>query len=123
MSPATNPPTDSDTLTWFEILLIPVQGGNAYVNLAHQYVAAWLNINKDTDPANPAVLGTAMAEAEALLEYYSNSHPAYATYPPQILRGASNLSGDDRALAIRLAGLLEQFNSGTLLSGPPHCSP
>jgi hypothetical protein len=112
-------PTNSNSLTWFEILLIPPKQGNAYLILAHQYVAAWLNINKDANPADPAALGSAMADAEALLAFYSNNNPAYATYPPEIPKGASNLSGDDRAWAISLAGLLDQFNNGLL--GPVHC--
>ena len=114
-------PGNTNTLTWFEILLIAPKGGNAYLTLAHQYVAAWLNINKATDPANAAALGSTMAEAEGLLTYYSNSNPAYATYPPEIPKGAANLSGDDRAWAIGLAGTLDQFNNGTLPGGPPHC--
>jgi hypothetical protein len=110
-----------DPLTWYEILLIPPAKGNAYLILAHQYVAAWLNIHKDADPANPGILGTTMMDAEALLVYYSNSNPAYATFPPEIPKGAANLSGDDRAWAIELGGILDQFNSGTLPGGPPHC--
>jgi hypothetical protein len=57
-------PVNTDTLTWFEILLIPPKAGNAYLILAHQYVAAWLNI---ANGANPSLLGTAMADADAVL--------------------------------------------------------
>ncbi|MBP1598697.1 MAG: hypothetical protein H6Q05_4074, partial [Acidobacteria bacterium] len=116
-----NPPINSDTLTWYEILLIAPKGGNAYLTLAHQYVAAFLNIHKDTDPADPMSLGTAMADAEALLAYYSNSTVGHQMFPPVIPKGANRFTGDDRAWAIQLAGVLDQFNNGTLPSGPPHC--
>ncbi len=113
-----DPPSDTEELTWFEILLIPAKAGNAYVILAHRYVAAWLNIHRG---ANPTILGSAMADAAALLAFYSNNNPEFPFYPPAIPKGAANLSGDDWSWAVELASLLGQFNSGTLPGGPLPC--
>ena len=114
-----DPPTNSNTLTWYEILLIAPKGGNAYLILAHQYVAAYLNIHKDADPANPGILGTTMTDAAALLAYYNTSYSG--AFPPEIPKGANYFNSDDRAWAISLAGVLDQFNNGKLDGGPPHC--
>jgi hypothetical protein len=90
-------------------LLIPPKAGNGYLILAHQYVAAYLNI---ANGANAGVLGTALADAAALLAYYSNSNPSFATYPPTIPKGADHLTSNDSSWAAELASLLDQFNSG-----------
>jgi len=123
-----DPPVNSDALTWYEILKIPPKKSNAYVILSDQYVAAWLNIQKDVDPANPAVLGTAMADAESLLTFYSNGNndpqnPSYimSMYPPTIPRGANHFTSDDLAWAMELASMLDQFNRGALAGGPVYC--
>ncbi|MFU8827357.1 MAG: hypothetical protein ACNA70_07680 [Brevefilum sp.] len=94
--------------TWYTMFWTPPAGGNAYIILAHQYMAAWLSIN-NVDPlkaANPAVLGSALAEAEALLGAYT---------PADILEPAV------REQFIALASFLDQFNNGELPGGPPHC--
>jgi hypothetical protein len=92
--------------TWYSILQEPPKGGNAYIILSYQYVAAWLNIN-NVDPllaSDPSVLGTAMADAEALLGAYT----PYDILTPEV-----------RAEFIMLASLLNDYNEGLL--GPPHC--
>jgi hypothetical protein len=92
--------------TWYSILQEPPKGGNAYLILSYQYVAAWLNIN-NVDPllaSDPSVLGTAMADAEALLGAYT---------PYDILTPAV------REQFITLASFLNEYNEGLL--GPPHC--
>jgi len=111
-----DPPTNSNQLTWFEILLIPPKVGNAYLILAHQYVAAWLNIHNGADGSS---LGTTMADAEALLAHYSNNNPSFATYPPAIPKGAVHFTSDDRFWAVELAFVLDQFNNGYI--GPGSC--
>jgi len=108
-------PANTDTLTWYEVLLIPPKGGNAYVVLAHQYVAAYLNIYGNG--ADPASLGTVMADVEALLTYYSTG--LGGTYPPTIPRRADHFTADDRAWAQELASLFDQFNNGYI--GPGSC--
>jgi len=93
-------------MTWYQILLIPPKGGNAYVILAHQYVAAYLNIQNGADAA---ILGVTMGDAEALLAKYA-SPPS----PPVIPK-----NDPDRPLAEQLASQLDQFNSGYI--GPAPC--
>jgi hypothetical protein len=92
--------------TWYSMFWAPPKGGNAYIILAKQYMAAWLNIN-DVDPektADPSLIGTALTDAEALLGAY---------LPTDILEPAV------REQFIMLADILNQFNEGYL--GPPHC--
>jgi hypothetical protein len=89
--------------TWYSIMWQPPAKGNAYIILAHQYVAAWLNLN-NVDPekkADGSVLGTALADAEALLGMYTPENY------------------QEREKFIYLAGILGQFNEGYL--GVPHC--
>ena len=91
--------------TWYSIMWEPPAGGNAYLILAQHYVAAWLNTN-NVDPAkqtSAAVLGTTMADAEALLGMYTP---------------ASYMEGDR---FLELAGILDMYNNGMYPGGPPHC--
>ena len=60
-----------------------------------------------------------MADAEALLAYYNTGFSG--AFPPDIPKDAAHFTSDDRAWAISIAGLLDQFNNGTLPGGPPHC--
>ena len=77
--------------TWLELWKTPVKG-SAYVQLAHQYMAAKLNvINGASAPAN---VTAAIAAAESY----------FAT-------GTGSIAG--------LAALLDEFNNG--LVGPGHC--
>jgi hypothetical protein len=95
--------------SWYELFNTPPAGGNPYIILAHQYMAAWLNIH-NLDPmkmANPSVLGTVLADAEALLSAYT---PLYDF----------KVDIDDVSQEfIMLAELLDDFNNGLL--GVPHC--
>ncbi len=93
--------------TFYQVLWTNPKGGNAYYILAHQYIAACLNyLSGATVPNNVA---TAMHEARDL----------FVTYTPAQI-GA--LGGDDplRAQFIRLAAVLDAFNSGII--GPGHCN-
>jgi hypothetical protein len=82
-------------------------GGNAYYNLAHQYIAAQLNVLNGASV--PAEVQTALSSATTLFQTYT---------PAQIagLKGNSAL----RAQFITLAGTLGAYNEGT--TGPGHCS-
>jgi hypothetical protein len=99
--------------SWYEIFQTAPKGGNAYIILAHQYMAAYLSSIKDVDPASLTSVMEEMAEAEELLDYYDTTYNDLGVpYIPE---------GDDRVLAISIAEILDQFNNGDLPGGPPHC--
>jgi len=84
--------------TYAQLYAMSVAGGNSYVKLAHQYMAAKLNVNFGADPT----IDASIAQAEA----YFAAHPAGSTY---IKDGAWNA----------LATVLDNYNNG--LTGPGHC--
>ncbi len=87
--------------TWYQVFNTPV-AGNAYYNLAHQYMAAKLNV---LDGATaPAEVLNALSSAEALFNVYA---PA----------GVNN---SNKSQFISLAGILDSYNNG--LIGPGHCA-
>lgn len=89
-------------LSWYQVLWTPPSGGNVYFILAHQYIAAKLNILNGAD-------GTAVSSALSWAEDFFN------TYTP-----TSKLSKSVKNEAAKVASLLDQYNNG--LSGPGHCS-
>jgi hypothetical protein len=89
--------------TWYQVLWTPPQGGNAYYILAHQYIAAELNMLNGA--ASTAEVDAALTWAESF----------FNTYTP-----SSKLSKTVRASAISYAELLDNYNNG--LVGPGHCS-
>jgi hypothetical protein len=86
--------------TWIEVLRTPVRG-SAYYALAHQYMAAKLNVLAG---ASAGALGDALGTAEVFLA---------ASTP------ATTVSTAQRAQLLALADLLDRFNSGAI--GPGHC--
>ena len=100
--PTTGP--NAPPFTWFTVFWTSV-GGNAYYQLAHQYMAAKLNI---LNGADPSAVSTAIADAEDLFD----------THTPADIAG---LKGNDplRQQFITLAGTLGSYNEGT--TGPGHC--
>ena len=85
--------------TWQEILDEPV-GGLAYVNLAHQYIAATLNVaNGSTVPGS---IATILASATS---YFNGTL----------------LPVPDDATLVTWAGTLDQYNKGLYPQGPIHC--
>jgi hypothetical protein len=104
-------PDGADTLffgtgkTYYEILQMPPSGGNAYLILAHQYIATELNgLKEGYLPSEVAGWMTAAAEN---LTYYESTM--------DIPKGSQ-----DRADAIFLAGALANFNEG-FYPGWKHC--
>lgn len=79
--------------------------GNAYYNLAHQFMAAQLNLLAGSDPA---AVASAMASATTLFNTYT---------PAQI--GALKGSNAVRAQFLALATTLDNYNNG--VTGPGHC--
>jgi hypothetical protein len=98
--------------TWYQTFQTKVKGGNAYYILAHQYMAAMLNIMNGADPTvlSSGPIST-LAEAEALLDKWDTLGPR--TIPR---------NHADRVTAIQLADTLDDFNNGILAGGPPHCT-
>lgn len=88
--------------SWYQLFWTNPKGGNAYVILAHQYMAARLNILSGA-ASTPAV-NAALAWATAF----------FSTY-----RLSSSLSASVRSQAIAYAGLLDSYNNGVI--GPGHC--
>lgn len=82
---------------WVDILWTPPKGDAWYI-LAHQYIAAELNVASGA--STDAELDAALDDAEALLIQCS-------------------IAPEDRDEAIALSGLLDDFNNG--LVGPGHC--
>jgi hypothetical protein len=99
-------PNGEDTIfylsgqSYIDVLHTPPKG-NAYYILAHQFIAAKLNILNGADGS--AVSG-AMAWAEAFFNTY----------------GPGNVPKDQANLAKYYANLLDQYNNGYI--GPGHCS-
>jgi hypothetical protein len=90
---------------WMEILHTAPKKGNAWLILAHQYIAA--RLNEMNGAYVPPEIALALSEAEALLGSYTQESP-----PPK---------GDpDRDTMIELAELLAGYNEGYTVV--PHCS-
>jgi hypothetical protein len=100
--PTTGP--NAPPFTWFTVFWTS-PGGNAYYQLAQQYMAAKLNI---LNGADPSAVSSAITSAEDLFD----------TYTPADIAG---LKGNDplRQQFITLAGTLGSYNEG--LIGPGHC--
>jgi hypothetical protein len=90
--------------SYYEVLWTP-PAGNVYYNLAHQYIAAELNILNGAE--SPPAVDAAMTQAAALLTAYT---------PAQ----AASLRGSARNAWLSAASTLDQYNNG--LIGPGHCS-
>jgi hypothetical protein len=92
--------------SWYEVFWTPV-AGNQYYNLAHQYMAAALNM--EAGASVPANVQTAFDAATTL----------FNTYTPADIAG---LPGNDalRAQFVALAGILGSYNEGDI--GPGHCA-
>jgi hypothetical protein len=96
--------TPADPITWYEIMHMPPSGGNAYIILAYQYVAASLNFEAGADPS--AVM-TEYGQATALLSTYTWDYDWKV-----------DLDGV-RDQFITFATTLDNYNNG--LIGPGHC--
>lgn len=80
----------------------PNKKNGKYYILAHQYIAAELNLLAG---ANPSAIQTAFDEATAFLNMYT----------PEQVKGNSSLEAE----CVRLGGILDDFNNGRI--GPGHC--
>jgi hypothetical protein len=87
--------------TWYQMFWTPPQG-NAYYQLAHQFMAAKLNVLNGASA--PAEVTTALASADALFNSV----------------GGTTLTRAQTTTARQLAAVLDAYNNG--LTGPGHCS-
>lgn len=87
--------------SWYKTFWSPPKGGDAYLQLAHQYMAAKLSI--EAGASVPAEVASALAQAEALFNAVG-----------------SKFNPGQSSTARQLAGLLDQYNNGEI--GPGHCS-
>lgn len=92
-------------MTYHKVMWTP-PAGNAYYNLAHQYIAAQMNELNDADM--PPAVETAFNSATALFETYT---------PAQIK--ALKANSPVRKQFIDLAGILGSYNEGKM--GVNHC--
>ena len=90
--------------SYYEVLWTPPQGGNAFFILAHQYIAAEMNMLAGA--TMPSEVSSAHSAAKDLLTTYQGSM--------EIPKKTA-----DRDLAISLADTLDDYNNG--LIGPGHC--
>lgn len=88
--------------SWYKVFWTPPKTGNAYYILAHQYMAARLNV--DAGATAPSQVASAIAQATAWFTGRSTVAP----------------KGPARDTAIALAGILGAYNEGS--AGPGHCS-
>lgn len=91
--------------TWYSVFHT-APAGNAYYSLAHQYMAAKLNVLAGADPTTVA---GALTAAETLLN----------TYTPAQVRALKG-SNPVRSQFLTLAETLDDYNNG--LIGPGHCN-
>ncbi len=89
-------------LSWYQVLWTPPAKGNVYFILAHQYIAAKLNIWNGAD-------------GSAIASYLSWAESFFNTYTP-----TSTLSKTVKNQAASTAAQLDAYNNG--LIGPGHCS-
>ncbi|HEU4721094.1 MAG TPA: hypothetical protein VFS59_06995 [Gemmatimonadaceae bacterium] len=85
-------------LSWIDLYNTPPKGGNAYIQLAHQYMTALMNVANGA--AVPANVQTALNTAAA---YFAGGGAGTG--------GATDITG--------VAAILDAYNNG--LTGPGHC--
>jgi hypothetical protein len=90
--------------TWQQVLDTPVNVSQGYYQLAHQYIAAVLNLANGA--VAPAGVQTVLTQAE---NWLSTHVPGDCT--------AGGSCGDQKDWA----AILASFNEGTYPGGPPHC--
>ncbi|WP_319502718.1 T9SS type A sorting domain-containing protein [uncultured Draconibacterium sp.] len=95
--------------TWLKVFNTSAKG-NAYYILAHQYMAAYLNMLKET--LVPTIVADALSDAESI---FKNKGPAYY----QKEKGESEASKAEIQELTDLASTLADYNEGRI--GPGHC--
>lgn len=107
----TNEPFFGTGHTYMDILNMSCAGGNAYIILAHQYVAARLNGLKEDNPLLPGFIGDNMSNAKTLLTQYQGT---------MYISNRNSVDRVYRVQAIIISCILGNFNEGRYLNWP-HC--
>jgi hypothetical protein len=99
-------------LTYQQIMDASVSGGNGYINLAHQYIAAVLNV------ANGA------AEPSTVVTYINLSTGFFSGFPVGQSFCSSGGQAGNCSLQVTWAGILADYNQGTAAyaGNPGHCA-
>jgi hypothetical protein len=95
-------------LTWYQMFQQNAAGGNGYVKLAHQWMGATLNVMAGADAG---VLGTVLADAQALMTANPGCRTNWRTCPAGV-----------KTQMNAWASFLDDYNNGELPGGPEHCS-
>ncbi|MFD2164165.1 hypothetical protein ACFSJU_17280 [Paradesertivirga mongoliensis] len=99
-------------LKYLELMNTAPKGGNAYVQLAHQYIAAKLNVAKKTSTTHE--VETALASA---LKYFAAVPDGGGSYLNTI---NSPYTTATKSELTNWAGILAAYNEGKI--GPGHCN-
>lgn len=94
----------SSGLSWQQILETPPQGGNAYLILAHQYIAALLN--RASGASAPSSVQTVINNATAFFSSGTN---------------LDSCGGSACDTQKTWAGILDTYNNGQYPGAPKHC--
>ena len=94
----------SSGLTWQQILDTPPKGGNGYLILAHQYIAAVLN--RASDASAPSGVQSVIDSARTYFQ--GGSTPG-------------SCGGSDCETQKSWAGILDTYNNGQYPGAPRHC--
>lgn len=95
-------------ISWIDLFKTAPKGGNAYIQLAHQYMAAWLNVKAGASV--PSDVQAALSWAQT---YFNESITTGGSY-----NTPSNYT--DAQDARKYAEILDNYNNGK--DGVPHCS-
>ena len=102
------PPNYLTPPSWYQVMWTPPQG-NAYYNLAHQWIAA--SLNRLNGASAGEQVQDALLDAELLFKAWT---------PAQVAALKGNKQ--PRPQFISLAGVLGMYNEGEGNLGPMHCS-
>jgi hypothetical protein len=98
------------TQTYLQVLNTPPAGGNAYYILAHQYIAALLNVE---------VGGVVLANYPNVETAFNNAVELFDGDDIGDINPDDTFSDADKQMYVELATVLDKFNNG--LEGPGHC--
>ena len=105
--------------SWYQVFWTPPAKGNSYYQLAHQWIAAKLNV--ENGASVPAEVQTALDEGEALFNTYTPGELITYSVNKNDKTTGKKKSANTAILSqmTGLAGILASYNEGSI--GPGHC--